>query len=80
MSSLVHYEAFADDCADLFLTKLAGFADREESLNLGHWFQCYAFDVIGNITFGERFGKFSNDERWKEFNKATQGFWMMDTI
>ncbi|KAJ5619161.1 hypothetical protein N7510_003145 [Penicillium lagena] len=56
MSSLVHYEALADDCADLFLRKLAGFADRQESLNLGYWFQCYAFDVIGNITFGERFG------------------------
>ncbi|KAJ5833586.1 hypothetical protein N7474_001897 [Penicillium riverlandense] len=62
MTSLVNYETFADDCADLFLKNLAGFADRKESLNLGHWFQCYAFDVIGNITFGERFG-FLDDGR-----------------
>ena len=57
MSSLVHYEAFVDRGADLFLGKLGDFADQQQSLNLGHWFQCYAFDVIGNITFGERFGE-----------------------
>ena len=56
MSSLVHYEAFVDHCADLFTTRLSEFAERKQALNLGHWMQCYAFDVIGNITFGERFG------------------------
>ncbi|OQD74277.1 hypothetical protein PENDEC_c011G00322 [Penicillium decumbens] len=56
MSSLVHYEGFVDHCADLFVQRLDEFADKKQSLNLGHWFQCYAFDVIGNITFGERFG------------------------
>ncbi|KAJ5134729.1 hypothetical protein N7448_000252 [Penicillium atrosanguineum] len=56
MSSLVHYEGFVDHCADIFIERLNEFADKEQSLNLGHWFQCYAFDVIGNITFGERFG------------------------
>lgn len=57
MSSLVHYEGFVDHCADIFIERLNEFADKRQSLNLGHWLQCYAFDVIGNITFGERFGK-----------------------
>lgn len=57
MSSLVHYEAFVDRCADIFCEQLDGFAARAESLDLGHWFQCYAFDVIGDITFGGRFGR-----------------------
>ncbi|KAJ5104801.1 hypothetical protein NUU61_002148 [Penicillium alfredii] len=56
MSSLVHYESFVDHCAQLFTQRLTEFADRQQPLNLSHWFQCYAFDVIGNITFGERFG------------------------
>ncbi|KAE8154119.1 cytochrome P450 [Aspergillus avenaceus] len=56
MSSLVHYEAFVDQCADIFATRLNEYAERKGSLNLGHWFQCYAFDVIGDITFGQRFG------------------------
>lgn len=57
MSSLVHYETFVDHCANLFVKRLSEFADRNEVFNLGHWLQCYAFDVIGNITFGERFGR-----------------------
>lgn len=56
MSSLVHYESFVDHCAELLIHRLDDFANRRQSLNLGHWFQCYAFDVIGAITFGERFG------------------------
>lgn len=27
-----------------------------KSIDLEHWLQCYAFDVIGEITFGKRFG------------------------
>lgn len=56
MSSLVHYEAFVDDCADVFSLRLLEHAGRRQGLNMGHWFQCYAFDVISSITFGERFG------------------------
>ncbi|KAJ6002119.1 hypothetical protein N7499_002016 [Penicillium canescens] len=56
MSSLVNYEPFVDHCAELFMARLDEFTDNGATFNLGHWFQCYAFDVIGNITFGERFG------------------------
>lgn len=56
MTSLVHYEQFVDHCADIFTQRLTEFTERGEGLNLGHWFQCYAFDVIGEITFGQRFG------------------------
>ncbi|KAL5356483.1 cytochrome P450 [Aspergillus floccosus] len=56
MSSLVHYEEFVDQCADIFSQRLSEHAQRAQRVNLGHWFQCYAFDVIGHITFGQRFG------------------------
>ncbi|RAL02154.1 cytochrome P450 [Aspergillus ibericus CBS 121593] len=56
MTSLIHYEDFVDRCADIFTQRVAEFARQGESFNLGHWFQCYAFDVIGDITFGQRFG------------------------
>ena len=58
MSSLVHYEEFVDYCADIFAQRLEEFVAMKESFDLGYWFQCYAFDVIGCITFGERFGRF----------------------
>ncbi|KAF9894096.1 hypothetical protein FE257_009069 [Aspergillus nanangensis] len=56
MSSLVHYEEFVDQCADIFSQRLSEHAAQKKGMNLGHWFQCYAFDVIGHITFGQRFG------------------------
>ncbi|KAJ5182615.1 hypothetical protein N7492_000231 [Penicillium capsulatum] len=74
MSSLIHYEGFVDQCADLFTARLSEFADNEQSFNLGHWLQCYAFDVIGNITFGERFGIFSSLFASKVFLIFVTGF------
>lgn len=57
MSSLVNYEQFVDNCADIFAMRLTEFAAKDEVLDLRHWLQCYAFDVIGEITYGERFGE-----------------------
>ncbi|KAL4981195.1 cytochrome P450 [Aspergillus desertorum] len=56
MSSLLNYEEFVDQCADVFFDRLGEFAERDVKFNLGEWFQFYAFDVIGEITYGERFG------------------------
>lgn len=56
MTSLVSYETFVDECADIFAKRLQEIADAGEQLNVGHWFQCYAFDVIACITYGNRFG------------------------
>jgi cytochrome P450 len=56
MSSLVGYEPLVDHCTALLKTRLHEVSDTGHTINLGHWFQCYAFDVIGEVTFGQRFG------------------------
>jgi hypothetical protein len=56
MSSLVGYEPFVDNCSSLFISRFHEIAQTGRNVNFGHWFQCYAFDVIGEITFGKRFG------------------------
>ncbi|KAF3765993.1 cytochrome P450 [Cryphonectria parasitica EP155] len=65
MSSLVSYETFVDECADLFAQRLDEMAARGargggggggDRVDMAHWFQAYAFDVIACITFGGRFG------------------------
>ncbi|KIX09183.1 uncharacterized protein Z518_00262 [Rhinocladiella mackenziei CBS 650.93] len=56
MSSLVSYEKYVDECIDIFLQKMASFSQSGESIDMAHWFQCYAFDVMGDITYSERFG------------------------
>ncbi|KXH69317.1 cytochrome P450 [Colletotrichum salicis] len=50
MSSLVNYESYVDECADLFSRRLSEMSDRGKAaqpVDMGHWFQCYAFDVVG---------------------------------
>lgn len=56
LSSLVTYEAYVDECEALLQARLREFASKEEEINLVHWLQCYAFDVIGDITYSKRFG------------------------
>ncbi|KAL4763024.1 cytochrome P450 [Aspergillus foveolatus] len=56
MSSLVAYETYVDNCIAVFKQRLDGISAQGRTVNMVHWLQCYAFDVIGEITFGSRFG------------------------
>lgn len=59
MSSLVNYESFVDSCTDLLCQRLEEMSGRdnwERAVDMGHWLQCYAFDVIGMITYSKRIG------------------------
>ncbi|KAF2170317.1 hypothetical protein M409DRAFT_64101 [Zasmidium cellare ATCC 36951] len=56
LSSLLHYEKFSDDVQAVFQRRLDEMANTGITVNMHHWLQCYAFDVIGCITYGSRFG------------------------
>jgi cytochrome P450 len=56
MSAMVGYESYVDECTEIFNRRLQEFAHSGQVIDMGHWFQCYAFDVIGDITYSERFG------------------------
>lgn len=56
MSALVNYEPFVDTCSDLLALRFEEMMKANCPIDLGHWFQCYAFDVIGMITYGKRLG------------------------
>ncbi|KAH6684786.1 cytochrome P450 oxidoreductase [Halenospora varia] len=56
MSTLVQLEPFIDHCTSILRARLDDFVASKRSFDLPHWMQCYAFDVIGQITVGERFG------------------------
>ena len=56
MSSLKSYEGYVDECTSLFSTRLDDFASSGQVIDMGHWFQCMAFDMIGCITYSHRFG------------------------
>lgn len=62
MSTLVNYEPYVDGCTALLKERFCELATSGRTINLFHWLQCYAFDVIGEITFGERFGLLTTGE------------------
>ncbi|KIV81630.1 hypothetical protein PV11_03800 [Exophiala sideris] len=56
MTSIKAYKSHVDDCIQLILDKFDRFAETGHTFSLDHWLQCYAFDVIGKITFGKTIG------------------------
>lgn len=56
MTSLVHYEPFLDECGQIFSERLLGFSKLGAAVDIGHWFQCFAFDAVAYITYGKRIG------------------------
>ncbi|KAI5917384.1 cytochrome P450 [Camillea tinctor] len=67
MSALVQYEPFVDNTTRLFLrqTERLYSGDRHRAgavCDLTRWLQFYAFDVIGEITYGRRHGFLEKNE------------------
>lgn len=80
LSTLVTYEQFVDDCTAVLVAKLAQFAKEGREVDMAHWFQCYAFDVIGAITFGKRFGFLDSGEDIQGTIKALTGTMLYGTM
>ncbi|KAJ0331909.1 hypothetical protein COL922a_011751 [Colletotrichum nupharicola] len=56
MTSLISYEPYVDECGALFEQRLSEFSKAGATIDIGHWFQCYAFDTIALMTYGKRLG------------------------
>ncbi|KAJ1328188.1 benzoate 4-monooxygenase [Microdochium nivale] len=56
LSSLLSYEAYVDECDALLCDRLSAVARAGEAVDLAHWLQCFAFDVMGSVTYSRRFG------------------------
>ncbi|KAL6706195.1 hypothetical protein ACN47E_005930 [Coniothyrium glycines] len=62
LSNVLKSEEYINKVSALFVKRLGEHADRKEEINLGVWLQMYAFDVIGEIFFGDMFGFLQNSE------------------
>ncbi|KAI0022515.1 cytochrome P450 oxidoreductase [Xylariomycetidae sp. FL0641] len=56
LANVLKSEKYIDKCTELFKQRLGEFADAKKEMDLGHWLQMYAFDVIGELYFGSAFG------------------------
>ncbi|OQV05442.1 hypothetical protein CLAIMM_10183 [Cladophialophora immunda] len=60
LSSILESEQYIDACTATFMARLEAFARSGETIDLGQWLQMYAFDVIGELFFGQAFGFMQN--------------------
>ena len=57
MTTLLDYEPYVDATSTVFLERLnTNFATTGQICDFGEWLQWYAFDVIGEMSFGRRLG------------------------
>lgn len=54
MTTVKSYEPCVDNCTDVLTGQLDKLATSGSEFNLPHWMQCYAFDVIGELTVSTR--------------------------
>jgi hypothetical protein len=50
LTALLEMEPYVDSTTAVFMKHLENFAATAEVFDIRHWLQCYAFDVIGEIT------------------------------
>ncbi|KAF2159886.1 hypothetical protein M409DRAFT_60477 [Zasmidium cellare ATCC 36951] len=56
MSAMATYEAFVDNSVAVLCRRLEEASIKGTNIDLAWWLQCFAFDVIGEITYSQRFG------------------------
>ncbi|KAF2486403.1 putative P450 monooxygenase [Neohortaea acidophila] len=56
LSNLLKYEHSVDASLDVFRQSFDRLADAGTPIDVFHWMQCYAFDVVGYISYGARLG------------------------
>lgn len=56
LANVLKHEDYVAKCTTLFLERMHEFADQGTEVDIGDWFQMYAFDVIGELSFGNMFG------------------------
>lgn len=54
MTAMISYEPYVERCIELLHEHFTKFANTNEEVNLGHWFQCFAFDTVALLTVRRR--------------------------
>lgn len=50
MTTIKSYESFVNNCIGALLSQFDRLAVQADPIDLQRWMQCYAFDVIGEVT------------------------------
>ncbi len=73
MSSMIHYEGFAEDCIELLCERLEEVAREDVQTDLSRWLLSYAGDAVSMITYSKRMGFLDAGEDVGDFFKTMNG-------
>lgn len=77
---LLESEQAIDSCIELFMSRLGGFADKGQSVDLGTWLQYFAFDVVGVLTLVLLLIRISANLSRKSRSRPSLGFSSKDKM
>lgn len=66
--ALLEQEALIDECINQFIWKVGQAGAGAEGLNVKQWYEMIAFDVLGEMAFGESFHCIENGEPVRHWN------------
>ncbi|KAL4965467.1 cytochrome P450 [Aspergillus stella-maris] len=56
LSNIIKSESYVDDITRILKTQLDALVDQKKEIHLDKWFNYFAFDVVGEVTFSQSFG------------------------
>lgn len=74
MTSIVELEPFVDSSVEFFVQRIKKLGSNKTPMNMAEWFQWYAFDVIGELTFSTRYGFMEHAEDVGDSTKTVDQF------
>lgn len=76
LSNVMTFERFIDEVSEILFKQLdERFADSLVTFDLGDWLHYYSFDVMGTLSFLERYGFLEDGKDVNGLIEAVWGFW-----
>lgn len=77
MSAILKYEPHIQTCLDLFMWKLKEFAEDEKIIDISYWVTALAFDIVGEIAYGTKFGHLkTGTDVWNMRGSISKAFYL----
>lgn len=70
MTAILRFERYIQDCLDLLLQQLKKHADLGEDVDMSTWTNAFAFDVVGELAYGEAFGHLQTETDVMDIRKG----------
>jgi cytochrome P450 len=81
MTAILRFEKYIQQCLDLMMQRLRVHAEGKRTVNMSEWTNALAFDVVGELAFGEPFGHLEAEEDVLGIrNLIYNGFWLSSIL